>query len=73
MLANDSKEIDGVFNTMIKIIVVTLICFVFVNATASVSKHFNAKPDNQLEELLEEAIESQTGISLDLTPDSIEG
>jgi len=53
----------------VTIFMVIVVAYLFVS---SMNSYYSLKPDNIAEEAIEAAIQTTTGISLDLTPESME-
>lgn len=64
------KELIG--SIVMWIIVILSVIGVSVSACDRIYAKFELKPDNVIEEALEEVIEDKTGLPLDLTPESLE-
>lgn len=66
-----NKAVDWFWNNEIKVLFLIWLTITMVGCT-TLYKKYNIKEDNAVEELVEQVIESKTGLDVDLSPSSIE-
>ena len=68
----DIREITGVEKFLIKLVLLFCAACTIYNLTTGMILKYRLKEDSVIEEFIEDCIEDETGVKIDITPDSPE-